>query len=90
MATSENYFTLVQTGSSSWAAVPQEKLATDTLEIEPVHSGNAGMFAHSVSEPSRLAEQYPRLAVALIAAAILAFSVSMEVEYLSHAGYIWH
>jgi len=101
MATSEQFFSLVRTGSSSWAAVPTHRAeqATDKIsnvrEIEPksaefLNPDVTSIFSESAEKPEAFAERYPRLTIAMISFLLFAVSVTAEVECMRQAGYTWH
>jgi len=51
--------------------------------------GNAGgLFENAAARPT-LSERFPRLTFIAIAAALVAFTVATEIEYLRVAGYHW-
>lgn len=84
MATTQQYFDLVQTGKSSWIAVhtcpPVETESSSELD---------SMFENSGALRITLAERFPRLTIALIALALLAVTLTTEVDLLRCAGFRW-
>jgi hypothetical protein len=48
-----------------------------------------GLFQNAAEHPITFSERFPRLTVAAIAIALVAFTVVTEIEYLRVAGYYW-
>lgn len=98
MQSTEQYFSLVSTGKSSWIAVPiytselakagpdyEEKAETAALR----GAVQDGLFSPASTVRLDFWERYSRLAIAMIALAIFSVSVAAEVELLLHAGNFW-
>lgn len=47
------------------------------------------LFENAAQSPLTFSECFPRLTVAMIALALVAFTVTVEIEYLRVAGYYW-
>jgi hypothetical protein len=47
------------------------------------------LFENAARDPMTFSERFPRLTVAMIAIALVAFTVTVEIEYLHVAGYYW-
>ncbi len=86
MATTQQYFNLVQTGKSSWIAVhvdPAVKTADQTI------CAPKELFGHAATTPMTLAERFPRVTIAVVALALFAATLTMEVDLLRGAGFRW-
>jgi len=81
MATSNQYFDLVQTGKSSWVAVRIQDPATSEAAEK--------LFVETVSSRPTFTERFPRLTIAMVAMVILAATLTTEVELLRGAGFFW-
>jgi hypothetical protein len=81
MVTTEPYFSLVKTGSSSWAAV----LVSDGASAPQAFTPNP----HAVASADAPAH-FPRLAIALVAFVIFAASITAGIEYIRQAGTLLH
>lgn len=100
MSTSEQFFSLIRTSKSSWVAVPINREGhgtdgtiysreSDSALLRNAAPGAGRLFAQTSKAKVALAERFPRLMIAVIAAGLLAVSLTVEIEYLRHAGYIW-
>ena len=47
------------------------------------------LFENAAQPPITFSERFPRLTIAMIAVALIAFTVTVEIEYLRVAGYHW-
>lgn len=47
------------------------------------------LFENAAQSPITFSERFPRLTVAMIVLALVAFTVTAEIEYLRVAGYYW-
>ena len=86
MATTQQYFNLVQTGKSSWVAVhidPAVKNANQTGCVP------AELFGRAATTRLTLAERFPRVTIAVVALALFTATLTMEVDILRGAGFRW-
>jgi hypothetical protein len=86
MATTQQYFNLVQTGKSSWIAVhidPAVETANQTNCV-PVE-----LFGRAATTRLTLAERFPRVTIAVVALALFTATLTMEVDLLRGAGFRW-
>lgn len=101
MSTSEPFFSLIRTSKSSWVAIPVNREGHGTDGTIYRRDSDSALLRNSGPQPGRLftqtagskvafSERFPRLMIAAIAVGLLAASVTAEIEYLRHAGYIWH
>lgn len=88
MVTTEPYFSLVQTGASSWSAV----LVQDGHAAAPSlpSSETQQVRVNATSATAEWSNRFPRLAIALVALTIFAASVTAEIEYLRQTGHLFH
>jgi hypothetical protein len=86
MATTQQYFNLVQTGKSSWVAVHVTPSVDTTTDGSSAHTG---LFERAAEVRITLAERFPRLTIAMIALVLLAATLTTEVELLRGAGFRW-
>lgn len=91
MGTSEQYFSLVATGKSSWAAVHvnSEARTAEAAHRQDAVNGSSHLFAEASEARLGFTDRFPRFTIAMIALALFAVSASMEIEWLRHAGYFW-
>jgi len=101
MPTSEQHWNIVKAaGNAGWVAVRVNHPGTEVegrgyareTEAPTIrdHSTDYGvLFSQTENTPTTFAEGFPRLTIALIAVALLAFTVTAEIEYLHGAGYSW-
>jgi hypothetical protein len=99
MATSNQYFDLVQTGKSSWVAVHIEPQADSKKETQISASeqtqpnGNAvkqdAIFADSAVSSVTFSERFPRLTITMIALVMFAATLTTEIDVLKGAGFFW-
>jgi len=83
MATSNQYFNLVQTGKSSWVAVPIQNTTIGESQT------SEDLFHEAASNHITFTERFPRLTIAMVAVMILAATLTTEVEVLRGAGFFW-
>jgi hypothetical protein len=86
MATTQQYFNLVQTGKSSWKAVhidPAVK-AADQTNCVPEE-----LFGRAATARMTLPERFPRVTIAVVALALFTATLTMEVDLLRSAGFRW-
>ena len=86
MATTQQYFDLVQTGKSSWVAVhvnPQVVTPTDSSSVPD------SLFGNAAATRITFTERFPRLTIAMIAFVLLAATLSTEIDLLRGAGFRW-
>jgi hypothetical protein len=90
MATTQQYFHLVQTGKSSWKAVhivpPVDTVNEDT--IAPADNAKE-LFKPAATSDITLAERFPRAAIALVAIALFGATLTTEIDLLRGAGFHW-
>ncbi|MGA8728171.1 MAG: hypothetical protein WB608_05415 [Terracidiphilus sp.] len=86
MATTQQYFNLVQTGKSSWIAVHVKPSVDETTEGA---SGPTGLFGRAAASRITLAERFPRLTIAFVALVLFAATLTTEVDLLRGAGFRW-
>jgi hypothetical protein len=84
MVTTEPYFSLVQTGASSWSAV----LVQDGNAAAPARETQQ-VPVKPTSATAEWSNRFPRLAIALVALTIFAASVTAEIEYLRQTGHLF-
>lgn len=89
MAATEQYFNLVSTSKSSWVAVPNRAVQADNVVTFRREAAPAKLFNQTQVARVDFAERFPRLTIALISFALLAVSMTAEVEWLHQAGYFW-
>jgi|ERR1019366_74904 hypothetical protein len=61
----------------------------EELSISGFAAPTSHLFESTVSGRSSLAERFPRLTIAAVAFALVAFIVIAEIQYLDGAGYSW-
>lgn len=87
MATTQQYFNLVQTGKSSWKAVliidPPVQTANETICVPQE------LFGLAATTRMTFAERFPRVTIAAVAVALFAATLTMEVDLLRSAGFRW-
>lgn len=81
MITTEPYFSLVKTGSSSWAAVLVSDGASDPQAFTPNQRAVAS---------TAVSAHFPRLAIVVAAFVIFAASITAGIEYIRQAGTLLH
>jgi hypothetical protein len=86
MATTQQYFNLVQTGKSSWVAVHVEP-SIETITASA--SAPDALFGQVAVARVPLPERFPRLTIAVIALVLLAATLSTEIDLLRGAGFRW-
>lgn len=98
MATSNQYFDLVQTGKSSWVAVHIEPQADSKEETQISASKQApnrnavnqdAIFADSAVSSVTFSERFPRLTITMIALVMFAATLTTEIDVLKGAGFFW-
>ena len=98
MATSNQYFDLVQTGKSSWVAVrinptagSKEQTPNDqeSEKVKPNDAEQDGIFSDSTASRITFSERFPRLTIAMIALIMIGATVTTEVDLLRGAGFFW-
>jgi hypothetical protein len=57
--------------------------------LQEYASADGRLFRNAAEHPITFSERFPRLTVAAIAVALVAFTVVTEIEYLRVAGYDW-
>lgn len=86
MATTQQYFNLVQTGKSSWIAV---HIDPPVKEANEILCAPEGLFGRAATSRMTLAERFPRVTIAVVALALFAATLTMEVDILRGAGFRW-
>ncbi len=99
MPTRESQSSRIQTGNAAWISIPDsdsessiDPSFSDRTLLRQSQSISLARFHlfESVSEMrTPLPERFPRLTLFAIAAALLAFALTAEFDYLRGAGYYW-
>lgn len=95
MATSNQYFNLVQTGKSSWVAVHVDPPAGPKEPTQSCAQPNRNaarrdaIFGDSAVGPATFSERFPRLTIAMIAVVMFAATLTTEIDVLKGAGFFW-
>ena len=97
MQTKEQGSSFVRIGATGWVSVHVTNAAqtvpaataSESLVLARHEPASCRLFERTAGTGLTLSERFPRLTVAVIALALLAFSVTAEIEYLSKAGYYW-
>ena len=88
MATTQQYFQLVQTGRSSWKAIHIVPPA-DAVNEDKIAPAAKELFKPAATSDMTLAERFPRTTIALVAFALFGATLTTEIDLLRGAGFRW-
>jgi hypothetical protein len=88
MASTQQYFNLVQTGKSSWKAIHIVP-PVGAVNEDKVASPSEELFGRAATADLTLAERFPRVAIAVVALVLFGATLTTEIDILRDAGFRW-